>query len=504
MASRSPDDKKESIWYAAGAGLAAVLTLGALIWLTASHRIVWGSLAPGLWLGAMWKWGGTELGIGQWNYIVQTVQKFAYKPNAVSFVSWAEFMTVVLRPIALIAMLAYIAFVLWLGTTKRNYMRRFTADQLLLTNMRKFTGTAPVLAIRMKVAKGEHPLWRTQVAPEEVFLKYRVPVTDAAPQVAAAGAPMVQQNNFDNAVARNYFIGPRGQLAAGRLDTIMLGRQVVNVPTDGHKAGTFCFTDRMSHEGKVLAALWAAVAFGAEAGREEYCKYRDLLNLSAFGTSDGMANLKLAEPLYLKYRAHPKLAKLFAVHHWEHTALFQLLAMAQRKGRFTTAEVLWLRPTNRVMFFALNSRGSGTPHTEAAATFAMHTYERMCAQMGRLPLFFDEDKVLRHVIYVEKAVDGLRLEWERWVDALDEDDDGWWLDEDIWKRTNQAVNAAYEQAKSAVPTSDMPGADDDTPFDRLMTEQAAEKAKKAEAAAQVRATTASDMSKDDLDALMKF
>jgi hypothetical protein len=339
--------------------------------------------------------------------------------------------------------------------------------------MRKFTGTAPVLAIRMKVAKDQHPLWRTQVTPEEVLLKYRVPKIEGVPQAAATGAPMVQQDRFDRNVARNYFLGIKGQLAGGRLDSVMLGRQLVNLPTDGHKAGAFCFADRMSAEGKTLTALWAAVAFGEQAGRDEYCKYRDLLNLSAFGTADGMANLSVADPLYQKYRTHPKLVKLFAVHHWEHTALFQLLAMAQRKGRFTTAEVLWLRPTNRVMFFALNTRGSATPHTEAASTFTMHSYERMCVQLGRLPLFFDEEKVLRHYIYLDKAIDGLETEWEHWKDALDEDDDSWWLDTDVWKRTNMAVNAAFDQAAAAVPRTEMPGAAGETLFDRMQADAAA-------------------------------
>ena len=462
---RHHDDQKESPVYAAGAFGAAALTLGVLIWLTASHKIVWGSLAPGLALGAMWKWLGVEYGVRQWNFLVESVQTFAYQPNAVSFVTWVGFINVALRPIMVILMLGYIALMVWLARRKRSYTRKFTPHELMMMTAQKFTGILPVIKLRKQISQDKHPLWRTQVRPEEIFLNYRVPKKDGVPQLAAAGAPMVRGKEFDRHVARNYFVGLRGTFPDGRLDSIMLGRQVVNLPTDVDKGGNYCFSDRMSPEGKTLVALWAAVAFGGEKGRAEFCKYRDLLNRSAYGTRDGMANLSLAQPLYEQYRNNAMLKKLFAVHHWEHTLLFQLLALAQRKGRFTTAEVLWLRPTNRQMFFSLNSRGSNTPHTEAAATFAMHAFERLCGKLGRLPLYQDGD-VLRHMIYVDKAVDGLELAWQRWEDAIDEDDETWWTDKNLWESSNAAVNAAFAQAAKAVPPRGTPGAEP-TDHDRM-------------------------------------
>jgi hypothetical protein len=286
---------------------------------------------------------------------------------------------------------------------------------------------------------------------------------------------MVRDGKFDREVARTYFLGMRHAVAtSGLQQSEMLGRQVVNLNNDTKGSASVVFADRMSSEGKTVLALWAAVAFGGEAGRAEYAMYRDLLNRSAFGTKDGMANLALAQPLYDRYRKHPMLAKIFAVHHWEHTVLFFLLSLAQKKGRFTTAEVLWLRPTNRVMFFSLNSRGSYTPHTEAAATFSQYAFEAACARGGRLPLKHHPDKEagLMHMVFIDKAVDGLELEYARWMEGTDSDDD-WWLREDIWSRSNTAIVEWGKQAASTTPAAPMPGAPaEDTSFDKATAAQA--------------------------------
>jgi hypothetical protein len=251
----------------------------------------------------------------------------------------------------------------------------------------------------------------------------------------------------------------------------MLGRQVINLIRDAAKAKASVFADRLSSEGKVLLGLWAAVAFGGKAGREDYCKYRDMLNLSAYGTKDGICNLALAHPLYAKYRKHPSVNQLFSIHHWEHTFLFALLALAQKRGRYTTAEVLWLRPLNRVMFFSLNSRGSYTPHTEAATTFAQYAFEQRCAKLGRLPLMPDGES-FTHMIYVDKAVDGLEDAYRQWMDADLDDDEDWWLKKEIWKSADTTLQQATRSISASVPTAPMPGVSGETAFDQQMAMQA--------------------------------
>lgn len=474
---RHDDNEHESLMGPIGAAAAVLVTFGFLVWLVASNRIVYGTLQPALFFGAMWKWIPSDFTYSQWNEVVRMVQAYAPRPNDVSVVQWLALLMVAFRPLLLVLMTLYLLSLVFLVRKRQILTRRFDADRLMLHTMRHFSGVAPVVAIRERIAKNLHPLWRRQVAPEEVFLQWRVP--KGAPAMAPAGAPMVRDGKFDRDVARAYFQGlwqPTSNGPSGLQSSVMLGRQVVNLLEDSKRAAGLVFADRMSAEGKTLLALWTAVAFGEKQGREEFCHYRDLLNRSAYGTPDGKANLALAQPLYDKYRKHPMLAKVFAMHHWEHTMLFFLLSLAQKKGRFTTAEVLWLRPTNRVMYFALNSRGSYTPHTEAAATYAQFQYEAACAKAGRLPLARLPDGRLAHMIYVEKAVDGLELEYGRWAEGTD-DDDSWWQRSDIWTRSNNVLVNHFKQVAAAVPVAEMPGADSaPTAFDKATSAQAEEKA----------------------------
>ncbi len=458
MAGRD-DDKDEHPIFALGAVLLGLCVLGFLVWLVASHRIVFHSVRPSLFVGALWKLVPSEYAHLQWEKLVGSATIFYQRPVNVSLVAWGSFVSVAFQPLMAVVMLTYLAGFAFIRKTR--LMRRFNAKMLMMQATTNFTGIAPVVAIRKQIAKNKHPLWRRQVTPEEVFRNYRVPQASPsgvrAMTLASPGAPMVSARRFDREVARAYFTGISRVESDGRLVSAMLGRQIVNVPIDARHAKTICFSDRMSPEGKALLALWGAVAFGGKEGRDEFCRYRDALNRSAFGTKDGIANLTLAQPLYDKYRKHPSINKLFAVHHWEHTALFALLALAQKKGRFTTAEVLWLRPLNRVMYFSLNSRGSYTPHTEAASTFAQFAFESACARLGRLPLTFTDKGVLQHVLYVDKAIEGLELEWQRWEESTDDENDDWWVRADLWSRSNATVNSAFERASASVPSAPMPG-----------------------------------------------
>lgn len=474
MAGKHPDENGEHPLIGVAAGCAILGVFVFLIWLVASNRIVYGSLQPALFFGAMWKLWPSDFTFSQWNRVVADVQRFAPRPADVSILAWLTFVSVALRPLMLALMALYLFALIFLARSRQFYMRRFKATELMEVAALRFTGVAPVVAIRKLIAKNKHPLWRRQVTPEEVFLSYKVPA--GVRSICPPGTPMVVDGKFNREVASTYFLGLR-DAGAGQLPrSTMLGRQVVDLVADANKERSTVFSDRMSAEGKTLLALWAAVAFGGTEGRDEFCKYRDMLNRSAYGSKDGMANLALAQPLYSKYRKNKMLNKVFAIHHWEHTVLFFLLSLAQRKGRFTTAEVLWLRPTNRVMFFALNSRGSYTPHTEAAATFAQQTYESLCAKQGRLPLVRNPsvEGGLMHMIYIDKAVDGLELEYARWADGQDDEDD-WWLHSDVWKRTNATLNNEFKQIASTVPVTPMPGVGaGDTAFDRSASQSAAD------------------------------
>jgi len=478
MARRPPEDKRESMLEMVLAVAAMLAIMVGLAWIIASHKIVYGSMAPSLGAGALWKLVPGEYGVEQWNYLVLWTQRALGDLNAVGFPQWIAFVNVAFQPLTAIAMLLYIPLAIFLARRKKGVQRKLSPDQLMQISSAQFTGNLPVLAIRRDIAADKLPRWRLPVQPEEILTKWRVPADSPRPEWAGRPICNFGKASFDNEVARLYFAGLRGSTGP-RLASDMLGRQVVDLVRDAEHAHRIVFADRFSPEGKALVALWAPVCFGGAAGRAESLKLRDALNRSAYGTKDGMANLTVAQEQYNKYRAHPELRPLFAVHHWEYTALFALLKRAQRYGVFTTAETLWLRPMNRILFAVLNSCGRHTPHLEGAAAFGMHRFEHECKRMNRLPLMpIGPGGLLQPMIFVNKCIDALRGEFIHLVDAVDEEEDIW-VDQTAWKRTNSSVMEWARQTQGEQEASAMKAAQDaevegDTPFDRLMRQQADE------------------------------
>lgn len=441
--SSSSQDKKNEYLELVVFIFLAVFALGLLTWLAASNKIVWSSLKPMLFFGAMWKWIPTDFTHSQWNEIVVTAIAFSQNPTDVSLISWVGFVNLAMLPLTLLISAVYLGVLILLFTRKGNVIYRvFMPVQLLEHTKFVFSGVAPVITIRKKIVSNKLPEWRIQVTPEEAFQgKYK-------------GRPLVQSNEFQADVAREYFIGMSDKAINGRMITTMLGRQIVNLPVDAKQSAAICFPDRLSNEGKAVFALWSAVAFGGQEGKAEYTEYCRKLNMSAYGSPTGKANLTVIQDLYNKYRKNKQAANIFAMHHWEHTVLYAILEIAQRRGRYTTAEVLWLRPMNRVMFFSLNSCGSKTPHVEAASTFSQLAYERACHAHNRLPLLRTPDGVLMHHISVDRAVTGLHEDYEHWKVSIDEDDE-WWSKKSLWKSRDRAMAAVLSEyadgTRGAIP-----------------------------------------------------
>jgi len=407
-----------------------------LIWLSSSVKIVtyW---TPKLYaLSKVWLWLPGDVGAAPAAAARAAAIRFWENPKKVGFGEWIGFINYCAWPLAIIVGIALIAWLARICFHKPPQVRRnFDPQDLAAGLSHVFTGTAPVLHLRKAIAADKEPFWRRQVFPHEVLLNELV-----------NGKPLVMDGQMVGERAADYFrgihmvkgtdggVGPRR--IGGRLVSRMVGHQVVDLLTDRGK--NVVFPDRFSSAGKVIYALLCAHAFGGPEGVEDYRKARDQLNNSARGAKHGFANLTVAQWLFDKYRAHPTARQLFAIHHWEYTYLFELMFQAKRQGKCGDSEFIWLKPMSRFLFYAMNTVGRLTPHTESAAVFAQHAYERKVARRKRLPLMRTPDGGYVHVIYVDKAVKGLALEWERWRDG-DPDDDQWWRSEAEWKRLNGAI-----------------------------------------------------------------
>lgn len=450
--SRTGEPKKEDLFTVVGVMIGCTIAIIALIWIAASKKIVVFWTPKFYSLSTMWTWLPGDLGANQAISAKETALRFWDAPKAVGFGEWVSFVNTCSWPLTFLLGLAVLAWFVRIGfRTPPSVQRKFKPQDLAEKLSHVFTGTAPVLHLRKALAADKEPYWRRQVFPHEVLLNELV-----------NGKSLVMDNQMVVDRARDYFRGiktdkGKAVLVGGRLVSRMLGNQVVNLLTDRGK--NVVFADRFSPAGKVIFALLCAHAFGGREGIADYAKARDQLNNSARGAKHGFANLTVAQWLFDKYRTNATARQLFAIHHWEHTYLFELSFQAKKQGKCVDSEFLWLKPMSRFMFYAMNTVGRLTPHTESAATFAQHAYERRVARRKRLPLMREDDGGYVHVIYIDKAVKGLGLEWDRWRDG-DGDEDLWWRSEAEWKRLNGARLDPPPPPPSALNV--------DTPFDQQM------------------------------------
>lgn len=421
-----------------------------LIWMAGSTAIVRGMTPVLLFIGSAWQWLPGDLGVGAAISIYEQAIQFQLDPAKVGFFEFAGFANLAFAPASVLltfGVLVWLIAILFLPGT--NVYRRFRdADRLMAELSTVFTGTAPILHIRKDIAKHADPLWARQTFPEEVLLKGRIdgkPLTSGSPQT-----PMEMEIHLDRVDEwlRGFDAASLKKASGGRKFSSMLGHQMVNLvdPADRArfkrvpKPNEASFADRFSDVGKVMFGMLCAHAFGGAQGVKDAHVAKDQLNNSCRGAPHGLPNLKVAQWIFDKYRCNELAHKLFAVHHWEYTYLFELFVQAKRWGKFPDSEFRWLKPSNRRLWYVLNTVGRFTPHAESSTAFFMHPFERMASRMSRLPLRITAQGDLEHSVVTQGAMEGLQQAWDHWRGGIEENDDDWWKDKDQWVSTDGLLN----------------------------------------------------------------
>lgn len=427
MASGYKSDKKEGGLELIFLGLLVPLIIFGLAWLMGSHKIVAGTIPLCYQLGKMWMLvpGGEE----QVKLLVDGGRLFLSDPKAVSFFDWVLYVNISIKPLAVVFAVLMVGLTLpiTMMSGRGKLFRKFTPTQLMREMSLVFSGIIPVMHLRVKLVKDQLPLWRRQTFPHEYLMNEK----------SASGRQLVRDGVIDESALEERLMGlVPGKLIDGRMVSTTLGRQIVNLADDRGKLGKICFPDRMSDVGKVVYALFAAHAFGGSEGVKDYRKAIDELNNSCAGEPNGMANLQVAQWIYTKYRDNEKARQLFSVHHWEYTYLCELLRQAKRQGKCGHTSIMWLKPMNRVLFYAINQVGRWVPHAESSAVFAQHAAEQIASKNGMVLLRRDE-KTGRwvHTVLLACAVEGFQLEWHRYTNGSEEEDD-WWANDRQWKLLN--------------------------------------------------------------------
>ncbi|WP_342051309.1 MULTISPECIES: secretion/conjugation apparatus DotM-related subunit [unclassified Cupriavidus] len=443
--------------------LGVVALFVGMIWLVGSHLVVY-YFTPVLdVLAAPYRWlPRSAVGTIPADLDATLILYRAY-PNRIALLDWLGYCNVALRPAAVAFLgVAALLFFRQVRKVERSRLNKKMSPERLAEDMiTVFTDIAPVVKIQKALIDDRLPGWRRQTFPDEFLRQARVGgkpvlVMDEAserlddPNADRDSQLIVHPERLDQHLQADRII----QVGDERLlQKRYLGRQIVNLMRDmKSKPEDVVFPDRLSDAGKVIFAIMAPYAFGGPAGRAESRRLYDALNLSAFGSPTGMANLSipLAAETFEKWRAHPLARNLAKIHHWEYTFLFGLLKQARRNGKFGPWSFIWIKPTDRVMFYVLDSEGRETPHTEGAMSFSQSEFELRCARLGYLPIRRRDDNTFEHIVLSKYVHQGLTEEWEAWRSGADENED-WWQKNDVWRSSNSAILDAFASINAAPP-----------------------------------------------------
>lgn len=98
------------------------------------------------------------------------------------------------------------------------------------------------------------------------------------------------------------------------------------------------------------------------------------------------ANTAGVDELIKKYGKHPKITEITNRHAHTYNVLVELLHWARQKGRLYNANLGWVRPVNRTLFFAILDEGAQCPFWESAGLWAHAQIERRQNRKITMPM----------------------------------------------------------------------------------------------------------------------
>jgi len=482
MARRSFNEpKKETLLEICVMMGAAFAVLFGLIWFLASAQIVYWTSGILKKIGSIWFLIDRE----KWEQLKQVHDAYRQFPHEIGLGNYWSYAASCWQPWAMLFAVWLVGVAAWrifgplIG--KSNDLRRSLAPMALAGELSKtYPAIIPVLHLGPDLIADKLPLWRRQSFPEDIWQKASVDgqslIAEEKVQDESTGE-MFKRQVLSLPLVEKFFRGDSKDgkpiVRNGRRWSRMLGYLAVDIVHDSKRSNDICFADRFSSTGKVIYALLAAYAFGGREGKQDYEKAAAQLNRSCAGQKNGLPNLTVAQWLYDKYRNQEQARKLFAVHHWEYTYLFALFKLSKRNGKITHTSFIWLKPQDRIMFYALNTVGRATPHPEAGSVFSQYDFELQCAKLKRFPLTLNDAGKFEPSIVVKTSVEALQMEYKRYMEAQ-EDNENWWQEASgsIW----DAAHALLAQERGVQAKLRQAGAPVQTAFDNAMESERRQRA----------------------------
>lgn len=274
-------------------------------------------------------------------------------------------------PIAII--LGVLAFAIYFGHATLQFKKSYSMQRLVeeeKVNWPQITPTAKLNLVETDIDIGP---WAMSLTPMQFAKKYNLLQLE---RVLPSNAYSAQQAKIVATLYRE---------AAYQVFALQLGRYWVNA-------------DSLNIHTKALFAV-----FAARANRDREGATNLLLHIASSAAADKL-DFSGTEELLKKHKDCKAVTKVIQKHAFVYTVMASLLLLARTDGVLATADFLWLKPTDRTLWFMLNAVGRQTAFSEIAGPYAHWIAENTVGHKLTVPMVDEAVKALdvaiQEVVYI--------------------------------------------------------------------------------------------------------
>jgi intracellular multiplication protein IcmP len=296
-------------------------------------------------------------------------------PGEMSFNGLADISTAVgsyLRyPIAVV--LAILGVAIYFSNPTMRFKKTYSIQSLVESERESWPQIMPVVNLDLVNTDIDTGPWAMGLTPMQFAKKYHLLQEE---RVVSTDPNVLQLSKVMATVRRE---------EAHRIFSLQLGRYWTGI-------------EHLNPHTKALFAV-----FAARANRDRDGATKLLLQISA-SVAHGKLNFAGTDELIEKHKNNKSVVKVTQSHAFVLTVMASMLLLARTDGVLATADFLWLKPVDRVLWYMLNSIGRQTPFTEVAGPYAHWLAERTMQRKLNVPMIDEAvnalEVAIKEVLYI--------------------------------------------------------------------------------------------------------
>ncbi|BBB15106.1 component of Dot/Icm secretion system. ATPase component [Candidatus Rickettsiella viridis] len=272
-----------------------------------------------------------------------------------------------------IAVLVVLACIIYFSHININFKKVYTMKSLTEAERQNWPQITPVVKLNLVKEDIDKGAWAMALTPMQFAKKYQLLREEKTVLTMTASAPRQQTTvQIRRDVAHHAF-------------TLQLGDYWQGV-------------ERLKPSTKALLAI-----FAARANHDRDGALKLLLQI-AESTKTGRLNFSGVNALWEKHKHNKAVNRVMHSHAYVLTVMASMLELARKDGVLASADFLWLKPTDRALWFMLNSVGRQTVCSEVAGPFAHWNVERAMGRRLLAPMVDEAvnglDAAIKDILYI--------------------------------------------------------------------------------------------------------